>query len=132
MEFKIIREVKREILQNVFTTAIEGGSNYWYFLSDETIVNVRKVVPFEQTPYLSEAVFQAVIDHNLELPINDVHDEDEVLGMISRSTIQRRLQALADSESYGWALQNEMNEIGDADSSDVVFQFLAMGECMYA
>jgi hypothetical protein len=40
------------------------------------------------------------------------------------------LQLLADS-SDAWALDNELKEDGDASSSDVVFQYIALGEVVY-
>jgi len=35
-------------------------------------------------------------------------------------------------EGYRWALFAEIEEQGDAISSDVVFQYLTMGEVVYA
>jgi hypothetical protein len=64
------------------------------------------------------------------IPINDREEEDEVIGYISKDTMQERLQKLADSEDC-WALDDELNDKGDANSSDVVFQYITMGEVVY-
>ena len=131
MEIKIETIVPREVLENVCVTALEGGSNYWYYLSEDAIKLIRKAVPKNEDPYLSTAILKAVLDHDVEVPISDAEDEDEVLGYISKKTIQERIQKLSKDDSYKWALEREINGEGDADSSDVVFQFLAMGEAVF-
>jgi histidinol phosphatase-like PHP family hydrolase len=130
MEIKIIQGVKREVLEDIFVTAIEGGSNYWYFLSDHAIAKIRRAVPKEEDPYLSTAILKAILDHDVKVEINDADDEEEVIGVITRGTMQARLQLLAESE-LKWALDAHIKEQGDADSADIVFQYLAMGEVIY-
>lgn len=131
MEIKIETIVPREVLENVCVTALEGGSNYWYYLSDDAVKLIRKAVPKNEDPYLSTAILKAILDHNVEVPINDAEDEDEVLGYISKKTIQERIQKLSEDDSSKWALEREIRGEGDADSSDVVFQWMAMGEVVF-
>lgn len=131
MEIKIETIVPREVLENVCVTALEGGSNYWYYLSEGAVKLIRKAVPKNEDPYLSTAILKAILDHDVEVPISDAEDEDEVLGYISKKTIQERLQKLSKDDICKWALERELNDEGDADSSDVVFQFMAMGEVVF-
>ena len=131
MEIKIETVVPREVLENVCVTALEGGSNYWYHLSDEAYRVIRKAVPKNEDPYLSTAILKAVLDHNVDVPINDAEDEDEVLGYLSAKTLAERMQKLYENEASKWALMNELNQEGDGDSSDVVFQFMVMGEVVF-
>lgn len=130
MEIKIERIIPREVLENVCVTAIEGGSNYWYHLSEGAIRIIRNAVPKSEEPYLAIAMLKSVLDYNVEIPINDTEDEDEVIGYLSIKTLQERLQALANSDD-NWALNNELNEEGDASSSDIVFQYMVLGEVVY-
>jgi hypothetical protein len=130
MEIKIIQGVKREVLEDIFVTALEGGSNYWYFLPEESIKAIRKAVPKEEDPYLSTAILKAILDHDVKIAVNDAENEDDVIGVITRGTMQARLQLLSDS-SERWALEKHMREEGDAGSADVVFQYLTMGEVVY-
>jgi hypothetical protein len=130
MEIKIIQGVKREVLEDIFVTALEGGSNYWYFLPEESIKAIRKAVPKEEDPYLSTAILKAILDHDVKIAVNDAENEDDVIGVITRGTMQARLQLLSDS-SERWALERHMREEGDAGSADVVFQYLTMGEVVY-
>ena len=131
MDFKIERVVPREVLENVCVTALEGGSNYWYYLTDDAVDLIRKAVPKSKEPYLSIAILKAILDHNVNVPINDAENEDEIVGYFSKKTIQERLTRLNNDEGCRWALDNELNDEGDASSSDVVFQYLSMGECVY-
>lgn len=129
MEITINQKIKREVLEDIFVTAIEGGSNYWYYLSDEAKKLIRDAVPKSEDPYLSTAILKA-IEKGVEVPINDAEDEEEVIGIISLKTMEERLQKLADSGNLD-ALTAHIKEEGDADTADVVFQYLALGEIIY-
>lgn len=128
---QVVKKISREVIENVFITAIEGGSNYWYFLSDEAIKRIRDVVPISEEPYLSKAISKAVFDHGVYVPINDADNEEDVLGYISTASMDTRLQKLYEDAGLSWALDAEIEGNGDADSSDVVFQYLTMGEYIY-
>ena len=130
MEIKIIQGVSREVLEDIFVTALEGGSNYWYYLPEESIKAIRKAVPKSEDPYLSTAILKAILDHDVKIAVNDAENEDEVIGVITRGTMQARLQLLSDSNER-WALEAHIKEEGDAGSADVVFQYLTMGEVVY-
>lgn len=127
---KLTKVIDRETLENIFVTAIEGGSNYWYFLSDDAVKSIREAVPREKNPYLSTAILEAILDHNVCVPINDCENEEDIVGVITKSTMLDRLQLLYESP-HKWALERELSGDGDADSSDVCFQYMAMGEIVY-
>jgi len=131
MEIKINQIVSREILEDIFVTALEGGSNYWYLLPESSINAIRKAVPKSEDPYLSTAILKAILDHDVKVPIEDAENEGDIVGVITRSTMQPRLQLLAESKENQWALERHMRENGDAGSADVVFQYLTMGEVVY-
>ena len=130
MEITINQSISREVLEDVFVTALEGGSNYWYYLPDESIKAIREAVPKSEDPYLSTAILKAILDHDVKVLVNDAEQEDELIGIVSKSTMQARLQLLSDSDNR-WALESHVREEGDASSADVVFQYLAMGEVVY-
>lgn len=126
----VTRTISRKVIEDVFVTALEGGSNYWYFLPEQSVKAIREAVPKSVDPYLSTAIGKAILDFGVEVDISDVDDEEEVLGTISMKTLQERLQKLADSE-HNWALDREINEDGDAETSDIVMQYMALGEIIY-
>jgi hypothetical protein len=127
---KLEIELNREVLEDIFVTAIEGGSNYWYFLSEDAVKRIRQVVRKSDEPYIAVAILKAVLDHGVAIPINDVENEEDIVGWISIETMQQRLQDLYNSENR-WAIERHINEEGDADSADVVFQYMTMGEAIY-
>lgn len=126
---KIEFEIDDSVLEDVFVTAIEGGSNYWYFLSDDAVRLIRKAVSKEEESCLSIATFKAVMK-GVEVPIHDAFDEEEQVGLISLKTMAERLSKLATSGERHHLLAH-IEENGDADSADVVFQYLALGEVVY-
>ena len=130
MEIKIKQEISREFLENVFVTALEGGSNYWYHLGKDAVNIVRSHVPKDVEECLSVAVFIAVYDKGAMVPIRDAEDESEVIGYLSKESFNYRLQKMSD-DGNGQHIMNELNEDGDGDSSDAIFQYLALGEIVY-
>lgn len=129
MTITINQEIKRQVLEDIFVTALEGGSNYWYYLSEDAIKLIRDAVPKSEDPYLSTAILKA-IEKGVEVPINDAEDEEEVLGTISLKTMQDRLQKLSRSGNSD-ALMAHIKEEGDADTADIVFQYLSFGEIVF-
>lgn len=130
MEIKINQSISREVLEDIFVTALEGGSNYWYYLPEESVEAIRKAVPKSEDPYLSTAILKAILDHDVKVPVNDAENEEDVIGIITKGTMQARLQLLSDSGNR-WALEKHIKDEGDADSADIVFQYLTMGEVVY-
>lgn len=136
MIIRFDKEVKKETLENIFVTALEGGSNDWYWLTDDTVAKVRKYVSRKEEPALSMAVFKAVMDHGVIVQVHDndfmAENEPDCLGELNLNTIKERLQKLANDPNYSYALMQELDETGDAATSDVVFQYLVMGECIFS
>lgn len=131
MTVKVEIEISRETLENIFVTALEGGSNYWYYLTEETCNEVRKAVPNTEEECLSVAIFKAVFDKGISVTVNDAEDEDDVLGVISMETMPERLQHLA-NDKLAFHLTDEINGDGDAESSDVIFQYIVLNDLVYA
>lgn len=122
----------RELLENVFVTALEGGSNYWYLINSENVKKIREAVPKSVDAYFSTAILTAILDHGVEVEICDAENPEEVIGVLSAETMESRLNDLEKNKDYSWALQNEIDGNGDAESSDVVFQFLSIGDVWFS
>lgn len=131
MKINITIDVSREVLESIFITAIEGGSNYWCEFSDEAIDIVNNSVPKDGVTSFAERLFKAVYDNGAVVPIHDAEgdEDDEPIGELSADSMREGLRRCANEAM--WALQNEIDEDGDAQSSDVVFQYLALGELVY-
>jgi hypothetical protein len=130
MEIKI--KIDRQVLEDVFVTAIEGGSNYWYYLNEESVLAIRSAVPKAEEPSLSSAMAKAILDHGVSVPIYDAEMllDDEAVGEISLATMEQRLQKMHD-DGYHNMLIEHINGGGDADTADIIMQYLTMGEIVY-
>lgn len=126
----IKKEISSEMLENVFVTALEGGSNYWYWIDNDSIRKVRELMPDKKNIPLSVAIFKAVIEYQMTIPVHDAETRDTI-GALNPISIATRLEHLANDSNYNWALDNELNDNGDAHSSDIIFQYLVMGEVVY-
>jgi len=130
MKIKVSLDVSREVFENIFITAIEGGSNYWYCMNEKSIEIIDKAVPRNGDKAFSERLFEAVYDKGVVVPIYDVENEDdEPIGELSIKTFQYRINKCMSESSD--SLLHELNENGDAATSDTVFQYLALGELVY-
>lgn len=121
----------RDILENIFVTALEGGSNYWYFLPSKEVKKIREAVPKTEEPALSMAMFMAIFDKGVEVAIHDAENPEDALGVLNREIIMERIKELEIHGRYRRFWYAELNEEGDAETSDVVFQYLVMGEIVF-
>jgi hypothetical protein len=91
---------------------------------------VRKAVPKSEEECLSVAIFRAVYDHDVEVPINDIEDPSEVLGVLNKSELPLRLNKMIE-DGHIDAIISEIREEGDAETSDIIFQYLVMNEITF-
>ena len=131
MHITIKTNISRETLEDIVVTALEGGSNSWYYLSDRVLEITKAAVPEYLNMSLSTAIAAAILDHGVTIPINDYENIEEELGEVSLSTMGARLQKLSDDVAYSYALREEMSGNGDSATSDIVFQYLCLGEVMF-
>lgn len=105
---------------DILTTALEGGSNYWYNL-DTMGFKFTKGIPY------SEQIINAVLYDGVAFAVTDIEDdeESELLGYLSLENIDRGYE-LFTSEYNGIDLSDV-----DADLADVFFQYVVMGEVVY-
>jgi hypothetical protein len=132
MEFTIKKQLTQELLETVLCGALEGGSNYWYYLGDIDSKHFTKGVPLVDN--LAKSFF---LDNEYALKVYDIEsvdeDEDEdnaeLLGEVNASSIIRAFELL--EQSYPQAYHNIMNENEDADDCDIWFQLAVMGDVVY-
>lgn len=127
---KVSFNISEQSMEDMFVTALEGGSNYWYWLQESEVAKIRKAVPKSEEECLSVALSRAVMKHGVDVAIHDYEDQESMLGVISMDTIEKRLQKLADSEQ-SWALNSMMTDDMDGDAADVIFQYITLGEVVF-
>ena len=137
-DIKITTTIPREIIENIFITAIEGGSNYWAYI-DKIQWLIMEELSSDNMDVQNKmcdggeihAMVATILDAKVDIEINCVENNDKVLGILSAKTIKNRLQSLSDHNNYSRFLYAELNGEGDAESSDVIFQYLVLGEVIY-
>ena len=119
--------VDNDAMENIFVTALEGGSNYWYEIQDYTLEIVRSVEP--DGP-LSVATWKAIAEHGAEIDVYDAESED-ILGTLTYDSIKDRLQLINDEGQALVCMMNMITGDYDAGDADAVFQYLVMGEVAF-
>ena len=119
---------------NLLVTALEGGSNYWYYLADLSMLPPKSYVPnspeiekgFETC--LVSRIWEAVCNGET-IPVYDIENEDEELGKFNIESINKGLELMLQEGSEHFADALAENE--DADTGDIFFQFCVMGEVVF-
>ena len=112
---------------NFLTSALEGGSNYWYLFAKDAFDIIDKAFPPAHDVCFVDRLW-AVIKAGLSIPVRDI-EEDELIGEISLASIEKGEQLLADK--YAWALAEILDENDDANTADIWFQLCCLGEIVY-
>jgi hypothetical protein len=120
--------LSEELVKEAIVGALEGGSNYWYFLPDTSRLAVRYKVPQSENEYLSEAVGEAVYK-GANVIFRDAEDTNEVLGTLSKESIDSGLyRMLNDGRTE---LEDIRSGNADAETYDVLFQYFVLGEIVF-
>ena len=101
--FKVI--LTKDILTNIFVTALEGGSNYWYYLP-RIPVGVREIMA-ELDMELTEAIGEYVLRGG-SIDINDAEDKKTKLGTVDMTSLLEAIDIL--KNDYTRAYENIIDE----------------------
>lgn len=131
----------RQTMEDLLVTALEGGSNYWYFLPDSLALS--HALAANRGEPGSIKIFRAVMDVDAHIPVTDKEDQYladhadpprkvEPLGYISREGMESALDKMLDPEG-GNRRQAALIISGDwdSDAADVWFQFALMDKQVY-
>ena len=127
MRIQIEYEVTQDMIENVIVSALEGGSNYWYFID---VADFEDDLPPKRNLALTERISEAVFKNPaFKMPVYDVEDEDDVLGYLSQKNLSRGLEICA--KDYPEVFQRFIQDEIDADDADIIFQLTVMGEITF-
>lgn len=127
-----------QLYEDLVITALEGGSNYWYYLPD------LSMVPKDKTTPLSILIFRAAMN-GARIPVSEAEDPEHILGYLTKDGMLTALDRLSRGEgtpirengkvvrtlTYGNQVANIVDGNWDANSADVWFQMAVMGEVIY-
>ena len=120
------RELTKEDIIDVFVTALEGGSNSWYYI--ETIPNEVREIMKTRNLALSEAIGEHVLKGGY-IEIRDAEDEDDVLGNIDMNSLLEAITIM--KKNFTDNYRNIIDEQYDASDADVFFQLATMGKVVF-
>lgn len=136
--------INNQMIEDLLVTALEGGSNYWYYLPDTRMCEgytSKNPIYSKPTPG-SIMIHEAVLDGK-EVPVMDyetveLYDKKgkelkdpkgDHLGVISKANYERAEELLLDK--YPKRLGEILSENWDAETADIWFQLVVMGEVVY-
>jgi hypothetical protein len=130
-------------IENMIVGALEGGSNYWYFLPD-----LKPIAPYMK-PHepLATEITRILLEHReLKLVVTEVESmayEDEVdldadepaaseiLGYISAAKMEQAEMLMLKHPNIRRHLGDVLSGNDDASTADVYFQMVVMGDVVY-
>lgn len=130
-----------QLVEETIVTALEGGSNYWYWLHlDQNWFEVAKRYDIQlskkETPIRTHAlpltmrIANALVNvEGYELPIYDLEEPDELLGKLTLDGFVKGCEKCIRDYPNTWAAF--MGESYDACDADVLFQLAIFGEVKF-
>lgn len=124
MKIKIekVIDISDQQISDQLCNALEGGSNYWYFLPDLTMLDLDTKLP------LVDRIMNA-LNQGKSIPIYDLEDEEIKLGDLNLEGIEKALNLM--STLFPATFDEIVNEDGDADTGDIFLQLAVMGEIVF-
>jgi hypothetical protein len=113
-------------IEDLFVTALEGGSNYWYYIK-----NIPKEIKYqvkELKQPLAEAIAKHVIDGGY-IQFFDVEDENELLGTVDMDKLLEAISLIKKDYPDTW--NNILDENADAQDADIFLQLAVMGDVTF-
>jgi len=126
IERRKTKKITKQDIIDLFVTALEGGSNYWYYIP--TIPAGVREIKTETGMATSEAIGEYILRGG-NIQINDAEDEEEVLGTVDMTSLLEAIDLL--KSDYTHAYENIIDEEYDADDADIFFQLAVMGEVTF-
>ena len=127
MKIQIEYTITEDMVENVIVSALEGGSNYWYFVDVE---DFEQDLPPKNGKALTERISEAVFKNpSFKMPVYDVEDEEDVLGYLSQKNLRRGMELCA--KDYPEVFKRLTDDEIDAEDADIIFQLTVMGEITF-
>lgn len=112
--------MKNKQANDLIITALEGGSNYWYYLPYQFRNTPKWMAPAE---YVIQEIHKGESYKVLD------NEDGEYLGELNAPNIVRAKKLL--KKDYSEFYADVMKDEWDAETADVFFQLLVMGELVY-
>jgi len=130
-EISVKTKITEDQISAVIVGAMEGGSNYWYFVDTK---EAKGLPPKKHDGSIDDCltmrISRALVnDPEFSLPVRDLENRDEVLGVLTPESMKKAFEIAA--TEYPDAFQNIIQENDDANDADILFQLAVMGELVF-
>jgi len=122
-------KITHELISDLLTTALEGGSNYWYLLGS---IDHKHFIKGDTLSDNLARSFMADKNYSLnvyDIDTFDVDTDPDLLGNVTYASIENALAVMLDE--FPHSLANIIKGDYDADDADVWFQIATMGEVQF-
>jgi hypothetical protein len=117
--------------ENLLTSAIEGGSNYWYWIGDRAGCMIAFVGRKDDNEPLVAEIWRT-LKAGIEIPIHELVDPGQRptrLGFISLESMENAERIMF--QKYPEAFADVISGNDDANTADIWFQLAVMGDIVY-
>ena len=121
-----LTEIFEQAMPDLLTTALEGGSNYWYHIPGRSVKTVEKYQQ-EDEPFVNGVL--AALNDNQAIAIHD-SETNEALGLLTKDAGLRAFRKMA--TEYPDQYVAIITETYDAADADLWLQLTVMGEIVFA
>tara|TARA_Y100000004_G_scaffold190894_1_gene248748 strand:+ start:505 stop:930 length:426 start_codon:yes stop_codon:yes gene_type:complete len=137
LNLKVELSIPKESIEEVLVTAIEGGINYWGFISGEEKLEQwldQKIKSGELKR--DESIHYKWMDSMFQgcpesITVYDVEDYTEKLGYLNLENIAKGLQLAMRDYPEVYAQHFPEYDGGDVISADVLFQLMVLEDVVY-
>lgn len=120
-----LTKIFEEAMPDLLTTALEGGSNYWYRIPGRSVKAVEKYRQ-EDEPFVNGIL--AALNDNQAIAIHDA-ETNEALGLLSKDSGLRAFRKIATEHPDQYAAI--ITETYDAADADLWMQIAVMNEVVF-
>lgn len=126
MKITVSSNLDNQVIEDLIITALEGGSNYWYWIEE-----FPSNFPAGNEP-LAVRFFDFIWNFKGKMKIYDIESDPkkpELLGTISKESVKEAFNIMA--KEYSYNLGNILQDNWDANDADVLFQLAVMGKVIF-
>jgi hypothetical protein len=128
LEIEGLKILTSEDVENLMCSAIEGGSNYWYFIKQKSSDRVREATQdMEGEPFVDRLLM--AVQRGAVINVFDVEDFSNKLGTLTPQSWAKAEELMI--KNHRSHLGDVLAENDDATTGDVFFQLALMGEIVY-
>lgn len=129
MKITITQDISDQRIFDLLTSALEGGSNYWYMLEEKIEPSewlfLEEMRPQTQTHWAQEYA----LSQDGALIIGDEESDNGDTYRLDRKAIKKGLQLMSTNEPS--AMADFMTEDEDATTGDIFLQLCLFGKVIY-